>query len=200
MLHLASNSSPQWLARARAHLDEVLIDHAHCEKKAAAAAVKLLFSYPHHRFLQEALAELAREELEHFEQVLAHLDARAIRYRSIRPSPYGVALHALTRRDEPARLVDLLLISALIEARSCERFRLLASDLRDPASEGEGDEALGRFYEALLASEARHHGVYLDLAAKLVSRAELEARLLELAAAEAEIVERPCEWVRLHAG
>ena len=72
--------------------------------------------------------------------------------------------------------------------------------LVNPASEGEGDEALGRFYEALLASEARHHGVYLDLAAKLVSRAELEARLLELAAAEAEIVERPCEWVRLHAG
>lgn len=192
MLHLASQTDPAWLPRACAAIGEVLLDHAHCEKKAAGAAVKLLFSYPHHRFLQEPLAELAREELAHFQQILAVLDARRIRYATIRPSPYGMALHALVRRDEPDRLLDLLLISALIEARSCERFGLLA--------EGASDPVLAGLYRGLLASEARHHGVYLDLAGELVPRPARDARLETIARAEAEIVARPCEFVRLHAG
>jgi len=192
VLHLAAPTSPDWLPRVRSHLDEVLLDHAHCEKKAAAAAIKLLFSYPHHRFLQEPLAELAEEELGHFRAVLAHLDARGIRYETIRPGPYGMALHALVRRDEPDRLVDLLLISALIEARSCERFRLLAEAL--------DDAALASFYRSLVDSEARHHGLYLDLAGRLVPRSALETRLAQLAAEEAQIVSRPCDRVRMHAG
>jgi len=192
VLHLASDTSPQWLPRARVHLDDVLLDHAHCEKKAAGAAVKLLFSYPHYRFLQEPLADLAREELDHFQQVLAHLDERGIRYETIRPSPYGMALHALTRRDEPERLMDILLISALIEARSCERFRLLA--------DGVEDEALAEFYRSLLACEARHHGIYVDLATRLAATGVVEDRLGELAGREAEIIAEPCDWVRLHAG
>lgn len=192
MLHLASETAKDWLARAEAHLDEVLLDHAHCEKKAAGAAVKLLFSYPHQRFLQEPLAELAREELDHFQQILARLDARGVRYETIRPSPYGMALHALVRRDEPDRLLDLLLISALIEARSCERFQILADGVREPE--------LARLYRSLLASEARHHSVYLALAGRLVPPAVVDVRLAELAREEAEIIERPCDWVRLHAG
>jgi tRNA-(ms[2]io[6]A)-hydroxylase len=192
VLHLASETSSTWLPRARADLDAVLLDHAHCEKKAAGAAVKLLFSYPHYRFLQEPLAELAREELEHFQQVLEHLDSRGIRYETIRPSPYGMALHGLTRRDEPDRLIDILLISALIEARSCERFRILA--------DGIDDSTLADFYRSLLACEARHHGVYVELASNLAPGRAVEARLAELARSEAEIIEKPCEWVRLHAG
>jgi tRNA-(ms[2]io[6]A)-hydroxylase len=192
VLHLASDTSAAWLSRARANLDEVLLDHAHCEKKAAGAAVKLLFSYPHHRFLQEPLAELAEEELDHFRQVLARLDARGIRYETIRPGPYGMALHALTRREEPDRLVDILLISALIEARSCERFRLLAEGLDDPE--------LAAFYRSLLACEARHHGLYVELAGRLVAPTVADERLAELAALEAEIVARPFERVRMHAG
>ena len=192
MLHLASTTDPAWLPRAEAHLDEVLVDHAHCEKKAAGAAVKLLFAYPHHRFLQEPLAELAREELEHFQQVLALLDARGVRYQSIRPSPYGLALHAHVRRDEPDRLLDLLCVSALIEARSCERFQLLADGLSDPAARS--------LYTSLLASEARHHGLYLELARELVGRSAAEARLAVCAQHEAAVVAEPCEWVRLHAG
>jgi len=192
VLHLAAPTSAQWLPRVRSHLDEVLLDHAHCEKKAAAAAVKLLFSYPHHRFLQEPLAELAEEELGHFRAVLAHLDARGIRYETIRPGPYGMALHGLVRRDEPDRLIDLLLISALIEARSCERFRLLAEAL--------DDAELASFYRSLVACEARHHGVYVDLSCRLVERPAVEIRLQELAVAEAEIVSRPCDLVRMHAG
>ena len=192
MLHLVSETSPDWLPRARAHLDEVLLDHAHCEKKAAGAAVKLLFSYPHYRFLQEPLAELAREELDHFQQVLAQLDARKIRYETLKPSPYGMALHALTRRDEPDRLVDILLISALIEARSCERFQILAEGLTEPG--------LIELYRSLHASEAKHHGIYLELAARLVDRDALDVRLAQLARSEAEVVGEPCGWVRLHAG
>lgn len=192
VLHLASDTPPAWLPRACAALDEVLLDHAHCEKKAAGAAIKLLFSYPHHRFLQEPLASLAREELEHFQQVLAELDRRGVRYATLKPSPYGMALHALVRRDEPDRLLDVLLISALIEARSCERFQILA--------DGVGDPALAELYASLLASEARHHGLYLELSGGLVARAVRDARLADLAAAEAEIVARPCEWVRLHSG
>lgn len=192
MLHLASTTDPAWLPRADAHLDEVLLDHAHCEKKAAGAAVKLLFGYPHHRFLQEPLAELAREELDHFQQVLALLDDRGVAYQTIRPSPYGMALHGCVRRDDPDRLLDLLCVAALIEARSCERFQLLA--------EGSQDAAARALYASLLASEARHHGLYLELASELVGRAVAEARLGELAQEEARIVSAPCEWVRLHAG
>lgn len=192
VLHLASETDAAWLPRACAALDEVLLDHAHCEKKAAGAAIKLLFSYPHHRFLQEPIASLAREELEHFQQVLALLDRRGVRYATLKPSPYGMALHALVRRDEPDRLLDVLLISALIEARSCERFQILAEGVTDPA--------LAALYGSLLASEARHHGLYHELAGELVPRAVRDARLSKLARAEAEIVARPCEWVRLHAG
>ncbi len=192
MLHLASRTDPEWLPRAEACLDEVLLDHAHCEKKAAGAAIKLLFAYPHHRFLQEPLAELAREELEHFQRVLALLDQRGVKYRTIRPSPYGMALHALVRRDEPERLLDLLCVSALIEARSCERFGLLA--------EGGSDPTVAALYSDLLASEARHHGLYAGLAAELVGREIADARLEVLAGMEADIIEQPCEWVRLHAG
>jgi tRNA-(ms[2]io[6]A)-hydroxylase len=192
VLHLASETSADWLPRAQAHLDEVLLDHAHCEKKAAGAAIKLLFSYPHHRFLQEPLAELARDELDHFQQVLAKLDARKIRYETLKPSPYGMALHALTRRDEPDRLLDILLISALIEARSCERFQILAEGLVDPG--------LAELYRSLLASEARHHGIYVELAARLVDRETVEARLSELARLEAQIISETCDWVRIHAG
>jgi len=194
VLHLHSTTSPDWLLRARAQLDEVLHDHAHCEKKAAGAAIKLLFSYPHHRFLQEPLAELAREELDHFQQVLAALDRRGIRYQTLKPSPYGMALHAEIRRDEPGRLVDVLLISALIEARSCERFQILTDGLTRV------DPELATLYGSLLACEARHHGIYLELAARLVERGALDARLESLARVEAEIIGKPCDWVRLHAG
>lgn len=190
MLHLASQTSAAWLERARTHLDDVLLDHAHCEKKAAGAAVKLLFSYPHHRFLQEPLAALAREELVHFEQVLARLDARGIAYRTIRPGPYGMALHALTRGDEPDRLVDMLLVSALIEARSCERMQRLA--------EVADDEELAAFYRGLHAAEARHHGLYLELARELAPPPTVNDRFAELAEREAAILTEPTTLCRMH--
>jgi len=191
MLSLASSTEPAWAARALASLDEVLIDHAHCEKKAAGMAVRLLFSYPHHAFLQAPLARLAREELAHFEEVLAALHARGLRLRPQRPAPYAGRLRERVRRSEPERLVDLLLCSALIEARSCERFGLLARAVAEPS--------LARFYAGLLEAEARHHRVYLDLAAEALPRERVRARLAELAAHEACVLSQASDLARLHA-
>ena len=190
MLNLAAETDPHWLASALEHLDDVLVDHAHCEKKAAGAALKLLFAYPHHRFLQAPISALAREELEHFDAVLGILEARGIPYRSQAPSPYAALLHAEVRSVEPDRALDVLLVGALIEARSCERMKLLADALTDAELAG--------FYRGLLASEARHHGVYLGIAVELAGERAARARLTELARIEAEILTRPAPFVRMH--
>jgi tRNA-(ms[2]io[6]A)-hydroxylase len=190
MLNLASETPVEWLDGAIEHLDEILVDHAHCEKKAAGAAMKLLFAYPHHHFMLIPLAELAREELEHFQVVLGLLDELEIPYKAQTPSPYGGRLHALVRRDEPQRAIDVLLVAALIEARSCERFKLLAG--------AAPDARVATLFERLLASEARHHGVYVELARALGSTGEVDARLAELARAEAEILAEPASSYRLH--
>ena len=190
MLNLASRTDPTWIERALEDFDAVLLDHAHCEKKAAGAAVKLLFQYPEHGFLLQPVAALAREELDHFQQVLELLEKRGLAFERQRPSAYGGRLHALVRSHEPERLCDLLLVSALIEARSCERFLHLSE--RHPESE------LASFYERLLASEARHHGVYVGLAERLASAEAVRMRLRELAEAEAAILVEPCDRVRLH--
>lgn len=179
-------------------MNELLLDHAHLERKAAGSAVNLLFRYPEHPFLQRPLSELAREELTHFECVLRQLEARGGGMARQRASPYAGTLHSEVRTREPERLLDTLLVAALIEARSCERFTLLADGF------AESDPELAAFYRQLLASEARHHGVYLRLAEGLVPTASVRARLGVLAAKEAELtaaLERrrtPQSAARLH--
>jgi tRNA-(ms[2]io[6]A)-hydroxylase len=148
MLHLASTTGPDWAPRAIAHLDEVLLDHAHLEKKAAGAAVTLLFRYPEHPALQEPLSELAREELSHFEGVLRHLARRGVPFARQKPGRYPGRLHRAIRSDPQHHLLDSLLVGAVIEARSCERFGLLAEAL------GDVDAVLGSYYRSLLAAEA----------------------------------------------
>ncbi len=190
MSSLAAATDPAWTRRALAHLDELLVDHAHCEKKAAGMAVQLLFRYPRQAALLLPLAALAREELTHFEQVLALLDARGVAFRPLRPSPYAGQLRRCARTREPARLVDILLGGALIEARSCERFRLLAEAVPEPA--------LADFYRGLCAAEARHHRIYVDLAAAVAPDGDVEARLRELAEREAEILAEAPPLARMH--
>jgi tRNA-(ms[2]io[6]A)-hydroxylase len=193
MLRLAATTDPAWGAFAAAHLDEVLLDHAHCEKKAAGAAVTLLFRYPQHGPLQAPLASLAREELGHFEAVLGALARRGVPFARQRPAPYAGRLHAAVRRDEPDRLLDLLLACGAIEARSCERLGLL----RDAV----GDPELRALYGELLAAEARHHRLYVDLACELFDETVVRARLEEMLAHEARAVaEAPASLPRLHAG
>lgn len=196
MLHLASETGPEWTERALADLGEVLLDHAHAEKKAASLALRLMFRYPEQVRLLRPLSELAREELEHFEQVLGQLEARGIPFRRQKPSPYAGRLQSVIRSWEPARLVDTLLCCALVEARSCERFALLA--------EAAPDAGLAGFYRSLLACEARHHGLYVDLARAVAAadaadpRIDVEARLEEIAQHEADVIAEAPAWPRMH--
>jgi tRNA-(ms[2]io[6]A)-hydroxylase len=190
MLGLAAPSSPEWLARALAHLDQVLIDHAHCEKKAASTAVSLLFRYPDRAAMLPVLSALAREELAHFEQVLALLAKRGIAYGRLKPSPYATELLTAVRSQEPERLVDTLLCLSLIEARSCERMKLLA--------EAVADAELAAFYRGLLASEARHHQSYVGLAIDVLPEAVVRVRLAELAAHEAAVIAAAPALPRMH--
>jgi tRNA-(ms[2]io[6]A)-hydroxylase len=190
MLNLAAPTGPDWTGRALADVGELLLDHAHCEKKAAGMAVQLLFRYPQHGFLLVPLSSLAREELMHFEQVLERMSARGVAFRSQRPSPYAGRLKQQVRSEEPQRLTDTLLCCALIEARSCERFQLLANAVVD-------DELAG-FYRGLLASEARHHRIYVELACNLAPEDAIRQRLVELAAIEAEILAEAPPWCRMH--
>jgi tRNA-(ms[2]io[6]A)-hydroxylase len=191
MLNLASDTDRAWVDRASLQMEEVLVDHAHCEKKAASTAVSLLFRYPHLESLQIPLARLAREELAHFETVLGHLSRLGITFKRQKPSPYAGELLTAVRPREPERLLDTLLCLALIEARSCERMKLLAEHLTDPE--------LRELYRGLLASEARHHRSYISLAQTIVGEQDLRARLVTLAAHEAAVLSRmPKHLVRMH--
>jgi tRNA-(ms[2]io[6]A)-hydroxylase len=192
MLNLRSTTSPDWLARVREHLDEVLIDHAHCEKKAAGTAMNLIFAYVDRVDLVRRLSEIVNEELSHFHMVLDLLAERGVRFRRLPPSGYGRRLNELIRKDEPGKAIDRLLIAALIEARSCERFALL----RD----GIADRPLAEFYGRLFESEARHHATYVQLATGFGHEAAVHRRLEELAALEAGIVASEPEPVRMHSG
>jgi tRNA-(ms[2]io[6]A)-hydroxylase len=191
---LAAPSSAAWLEAALADPDTLLLDHAHCERKAAGAAMQLMFRYPSDGDLARALSPLAREELEHFERVQALLERRGIPLKPLAAPPYGAGLAGRVRRQEPGRLLDSLLVAGLIEARSHERMALLARRCADPE--------LRALWGELLASEARHFGLYWVLAERRFPRPLLLARLEELAAAEHQLLSAPAAahaGVRMHA-
>ncbi|NEP16913.1 MAG: tRNA-(ms[2]io[6]A)-hydroxylase [Leptolyngbya sp. SIO4C1] len=177
---LKSSTSPAWVERALANLDTVLLDHSHCERKAAGVALNLMFRYPSSKELIEALTDIAQEELSHFKQVNQWLEKRGVPLRALTPSPYGAGLRSQVRRDEPQRLLDMLLVAALIEARSHERLGLLATHC--PETE------LAQFYRSLMASEARHYGAYWVLATTYFEVDEVNQRLDELAVIESELL------------
>jgi tRNA-(ms[2]io[6]A)-hydroxylase len=187
---LAVPTGSAWLEQALAHPEELLIDHAHCERKAAGAALQLMFRYPSDGELAAVLSPLAREELEHFEQVQALLEKRGLRLRALPAPPYGAALAALVRRAEPERMLDSFLVAGLIEARSHERMALLAAHSPEPE--------LRALYGDLLASEARHFGLYWILFERRWPRPLLADRLRELARREAEILATLHPQPRMH--
>ena len=190
---LNAPTSWSWVEEANARPMEVLIDHAHCERKAAGSAVQMMFRYLCEPGLGEVLSPLAREELEHFEQVLALIKARG-RYLEPLPSPgYGAELAKHIRKMEPLRMLDSFLVAGLIEARSHERMALLAEHSPDPE--------LRSLYADLLASEARHFGLYWTLAESRWPRDVVSDRLRDLAAFEAAALEGSLanpEDVRIH--
>ncbi len=189
-------ASPEaWLDAALQDLPTLLIDHANCEKKAASTALSMMYRYVEHPELLHKMSRLAREELRHFEQVLAIMQSRNVQYLQISSARYAGELHKLVSRQEPYRLVDSLLVGALIEARSYERFGLLAPRL---------DEELAKFYRSLLASEKRHFQDYLQLAQALQG-GRLDAsycgnKLRELTEKEAELISSTDDDFRFHSG
>ena len=187
---LPCRTPQRWIENALANQDLMLIDHAHCEKKAASTALSLMYRYVDNTDLLNKMSRLAREELRHFEQVLAIMGKRGVRYDHLTPARYAAGLRKEVRAEDPGRLVDVLIVGAIIEARSCERFAALAPHL---------DAKLSDFYRGLLKSEARHYRDYLDLAEQAAEGcvADRIETFLEL---ERQLIELPDTEFRFHSG
>jgi len=183
----------EWLELASERIPEMLLDHANCELKAASTALGFLYRYPDRSELAQRMSRLAREELRHFEQVRSIMQDMGIPFERLTASRYAGGLRDAARPDEPHKLLDLLLIGALIEARSCERFAKIAPRL---------PEKLGKFYGGLLASEARHFEHYIAFAKSEcgVGEDEIEKRLEELKIIEAALISEPDADFRFHSG
>jgi tRNA 2-(methylsulfanyl)-N6-isopentenyladenosine37 hydroxylase len=187
---LKQPTSANWVEQAISNLDTILLDHAQCERKAAGVALNLIFRYPSNARMVRELTKIAREELEHFEQVNQWLERRNIPMRPLTPPPYGAGLKAQIRPQESDRFLDSLLVSGLIEARSHERLGLLATHCPEPE--------LARFYAGLMASEARHFGTYWVLADTYFDREIVKHRLEELAVIESELLANLHPEPRIH--
>jgi tRNA-(ms[2]io[6]A)-hydroxylase len=181
---------PAWVDWALQHPDILLIDHAHCEKKAASTAINLMFRYVDRPELLDTLSQLAREELLHFEQVVQLMRQRDVTYDHMTPARYAKGMRQHIRTSEPGRLVDTMIVGALIEARSCERFAALAPHV---------DEELGRYYHYLLKSESRHFEDYLELAEQY-AQGPIAERVDFFKAVEQELIESPDDEFRFHSG
>lgn len=187
---LKQPTSEAWVEQSIAHLDIILLDHSHCERKAAGVALNLMFRYPAREKLVRMLTAIAREELEHFEQVNQRLEERGIALGPLAAPPYGAGLAGQIRKQEPERLLDSLLVSGLIEARSHERLGLLGEHCLD--------SELAKFYRSLMASEARHYGVYWILATTYFDRTLVIERLEELSLVESELLATLYPEPRIH--
>ena len=183
-----------WIAAALEHQDLLLIDHAQCEKKAASTAMSLMYRYVDRPLLLTKMSQLAREELLHFEQVIKVMETRGVSYRHLSASRYAEGLRRHVRTEDPARLVDILIIGAYIEARSCERFARLIPHL---------DAELAKFYRSLVKSEGRHFEDYLMLARRYAEEGgdtEVEKRIAFFAECEADLINREDSEFRFHSG
>lgn len=180
-----------WVELALQHLDILLIDHANCEKKAASTAMNLMYRYVDDFELLNKMSRLAREELRHFEQVIAFMEKRGIDYQQLTASRYALGLRQGVRTHEPARLVDTLIVGAIIEARSCERFAKLAPHL---------DDELSQFYRSLLKSEARHFLDYLGLAKKAAKGKDISARITFFLQQDKALIDDVDQEFRFHSG
>lgn len=188
---LLCETPDSWVDSALQHPALMLLDHANCEKKAASTAIHLMYRYVSDFELLNKMSRLAREELRHFEQVIAIMEKRGIAYEQITASRYAAELRKPVRTHEPGRLIDTLIVGSIIEARSCERFAKLAPHL---------DDELQSFYVSLLKSEARHFKDYLTLAQKAAGAESIEERVGEFLALERELVQAGDSEFRFHSG
>lgn len=183
-------SPDEWVNWALENPELLLNDHAHCEKKAASTAMSLMYRYVDRDNLLHKMSRLAREELLHFEQVHKLMRKRGITYEHLSASRYADGLRKHIRTHEPARLVDTLIIGAFVEARSCERFAVLAPHL---------DDELSKFYLSLLKSEARHFEDYLALAEEYAG-VSIDDRIEFFRDLEFKLITEPDEEFRVHSG
>ena len=182
VIELKRPTHPGWIVLALKHFDQVLIDHAHCEKKAAANALSLLQAYPEVPGLPALMARLAREESAHLAKVLQLMEDRGLILGKDAGDPYAQALQKLMRNPPKERQLDRFLVAAIIEARSAERLGLLAEGLTEPA--------LKKFYAELETSEDGHQKLFLRLAREIAPDEVITRRLDELLAAEAALIEK----------
>ncbi len=187
---LVSRSSDSWLKQAICNPMDILLDHAHCERKAAGVALQLMFRYAAEQGLSEVLSPLVREELEHFEMVLEILKSRGGEMKLLPAPPYGELLAKNIRKPEPERMLDSFLVSGLIEARSHERMSLLAIH--------SNDFELRNLYSHLLKSEAKHFGIYWKLSEERFDKDQITIRLRELAKVESQILSKLHPYPRMH--
>ncbi len=182
MLGLKLATDPRWVNIAEKNIEEILIDHAFCEQKAATNGISLIVMYPDKEKLVATVTPIVAEEWGHFRMVLKEMEKRGYKLGPKRADKYVVELFKLERKGGKAenQMMDKLLIAALIEARSCERFRLLSENI--------SDHELRDFYHELMISEAGHYRIFLDLAKEYMPEAIVKQRLQEMLEAEAEIM------------
>ena len=188
--YLRSVTSEKWIKLAISNPLEILIDHAHCERKAAGVAIQLMFRYPSEPNLAEVLSPIAREELEHFEKILYFLKSRGEKLKTLQPPPYGAELSKNIRKEEPMRMLDSFLVAGIIEARSHERLSILALNSLD--------NAIKDLYKSLLESEAKHFGIYWKLSQTKFSKNDTFNRLDELSKIEEKILSKTFGKPRIH--
>lgn len=180
-----------WLEAARQHIPLLLLDHAHCERKAAATAINFISKYPENKALVAMMSPLAREELLHFEKVIALMAERHYVFGPLQPCAYAQELHRLVEKGaSKQRLCEQLLIGAIIEARSCERFAAVIPYLED--------KVLQKFYSSLVKAEARHFENYLQLAQEC--DVDFESRLARFLQRENQLIQSEDVVFRFHSG
>lgn len=187
MLGLKMPTDPRWVNIAEKNLEEVLIDHAFCEQKAASNAISMIVQYPHLTDLVEEMIAISQEEMEHFSMVHQELLKRGMKLGFERKDPYVNDLAAFLKhhkndRSRDVHFVNQMLFAAMIEARSCERFRILSEELKDPE--------LRVFYRDLMESEARHYSSFLKYARKYGGKVDVDARWKDLLEFEASLMEK----------
>lgn len=182
MLGLKLPTDPRWVNIAEKNIEDILVDHAYCEQKAASTGISLILQFPEREKLVEVVSPIVAEEWGHFRMVLKELKNRGYKLGKKRVDQYVVALFKLERKGGKMerQLMDKLLISALIEARSCERFRILSENI--------SDDGLKEFYHELMISEAGHYKTFVELAKEYMPAEVVKQRLEEMLEAEAEII------------
>ncbi len=182
VLGLELPTDPRWINIAEKNIEDILVDHAYCEQKAASSCISLIINYPEKTNLVEVLTPVVAEEWSHFERVLEQLKKRGYQLGFQRKDEYVEQLQKIVKKggNRNQQLVEKLLMNALIEARSCERFRLLWKEI--------GDEELSKFYYELMVSEAGHYKNFLSLAKEFMDENEVEKRWREILTQEAEIL------------